>query len=152
MKNFIDINDFDKQQLDEIIKLAKKIKKNPKKYSLSCTDKTLAMIFEKQSLRTRLSFNIAMLKLGGRVIELNSKDIGFNTDREDPKDILNVLSQYVDCLMIRNNDHDQLLNLGEYKVMPIINGLSEFSHPCQILGDFLTIQENFQNYKYFVNE
>ena len=99
-KNFIDINDFNKKQLNSIISLAKKIKRNPKKYSTICKDKTLGMIFEKQSLRTRLSFNIGMQKLGGRVLELNSNDIGFDNKRETAKDVLNVLAQFIDCLMI----------------------------------------------------
>ncbi len=146
IKNFIDIDQFNKKQLDEIIALAKKIKKKPSKYSYVLKDKTLGMIFEKQSLRTRLSFNIGMQKLGGRVLELNSKDIGFDRKRETPKDVLNVLGQFIDCLMIRNDNHQQVLDLGNQHVIPVINGLTEYSHPCQILGDFLTIQENFKKY------
>ncbi len=144
-RNFIDINEFNKEQLNKIIALAKKIKKNPIKFSAKCNDKTLGMIFEKQSLRTRLSFNVGMQKLGGRVLELNSKDIGFDNKRETPKDVLNVLAQFIDCLMIRNDDHKQILDLANQHVIPVINGLTEKSHPCQILGDFLTIQENFKN-------
>ena len=147
MKHFIDINNFKKKEIDEIISLAKKIKKNPKKYSSSCKDKTLGLIFEKQSLRTRLSFNVGMQKLGGSVLELQSKDIGFDNKREKAEDVLNVLSQYIDCLMIRNNNHKQIVNLSKENILPIINGLTEYSHPCQILGDFLTLQENFKNYK-----
>ncbi len=147
MKHFIDINNFKKKEIDEIISLAKKIKKNPKKYSSSCKDKTLGLIFEKQSLRTRLSFSVGMQKLGGSVLELQSKDIGFDNKREKPEDVLNVLSQYIDCVMIRNNNHKQIVNLSKENILPIINGLTEFSHPCQILGDFLTLLENFKNYK-----
>ena len=147
MKHFIDINSFKKKEIDEIISLAKKIKKNPKKYSSSCKDKTLGLIFEKQSLRTRLSFNVGMQKLGGSVLELQSKDIGFDNKREKVEDVLNVLSQYIDCLMIRNDNHKQIVNLCKENILPIINGLTEYSHPCQILGDFLTLQENFKNYK-----
>ena len=147
MKHFIDINNFKKKEIDEIISLAKKIKKYPKKYSSSCKDKTLGLIFEKQSLRTRLSFNVGMQKLGGSVLELQSKDIGFDNKREKAEDVLNVLSQYIDCLMIRNNNHKQIVNLSEENILPIINGLTEYSHPCQILGDFLTLQEKFKNYK-----
>jgi len=147
MKHFIDINNFKKKEIDEIISLAKKIKKNPKKYSASCKDKTLGLIFEKQSLRTRLSFNVGMQKLGGSVLELQSKDIGFDNKREKAEDVLNVLSQYIDCIMIRNNNHKQIVNLSKENILPIINGLTEYSHPCQILGDFLTLQENFKNYK-----
>ena len=147
MKHFIDINNFKKKEIDEIILLAKKIKKNPKKFSSFCKDKTLGLIFEKQSLRTRLSFNVGMQKLGGSVIELQSKDIGFDNKREKVEDVLNVLNQYIDCLMIRNNNHKQIVNLSEENILPIINGLTEYSHPCQILGDFLTLQEKFKNYK-----
>ena len=147
MKHFIDINNLKKKEIDEIISLAKKIKKNPKKYSSFCKDKTLGLIFEKQSLRTRLSFNVGMQKLGGSVLELQSKDIGFDNKREKVEDVLNVLSQYIDCLMIRNNNHRQIVNLSKENILPIINGLTEYSHPCQILGDFLTLQEKFKNYK-----
>ncbi len=141
MKHFIDINNFKKKEIDEIISLAKKIKNNPKKYSSSCKDKTLGLIFEKQSLRTRLSFNVGMQKLGGSVLELQSQDIGFDNKREKAEDVLNVLSQYIDCVMIRNNNHKQIENLSKQNILPIINGLTEYSHPCQILGDFLTLQE-----------
>ena len=147
MKHFIDINNLKKKEIDEIISLAKKIKKNPKKYSSSCKDKTLGLIFEKQSLRTRLSFNIGMQKLGGSVVELQSKDIGFDNKREKAEDVLNVLSQYIDCLMIRNNNHKQIVNLSKENILPIINGLTEYSHPCQILGDFLTLQEHLKSIK-----
>ncbi|OUW96789.1 MAG: hypothetical protein CBD97_00675, partial [Pelagibacteraceae bacterium TMED237] len=147
IRNFIDINNLKKKQIDEIISIAKNIKKNPKKFSTICKDKTLAMIFEKQSLRTRLSFNVGMQKIGGKSLELNSDDIGFDNKRETAHDVLNVLSQYVDCLMIRNNNHKQIVDLAKKNILPIINGLTEYSHPCQILGDFLTIQENFKNYK-----
>ncbi len=147
MKHFIDINNFKKKEIDEIISLAKKIKKNPKKYSSSCKDKTLGLIFEKQSLRTRLSFNVGMQKLGGSVLELQSKDIGFDNKREKDKDVLNVLSQYIDFVMIRNNNHKQIVNLSKENILPIINGLTEYSHPCQILGDFLTLQEYLKSVK-----
>ena len=147
MKHFIDINNFKKKEIDEIISLAKKIKKYPKKYSSSCKDKTLGLIFEKQSLRTRLSFNVGMQKLGGSVFELQSKDIGFDNKREKAEDVLNVLSQYIDCLMIRNNNHKKILNLSKENILPIINGLTEYSHPCQILGDFLTLQEHLKSIK-----
>ncbi len=147
MKHFLDINNFSKKKIDDILLLAKKIKKNPKKFSSVCKHKTLALIFEKQSLRTRLSFSVGMQKLGGNFIELNSKNIGFNNIRESNKDVIGVLSQYVDCIMLRNNNHQKLIDLASLNKIPIINGLTNYSHPCQILGDFLTLQENFKNYK-----
>ena len=147
MKHFLDINNFTKNKIDEIIFLAKKIKKNPNKYSSICKDKTLALIFEKQSLRTRLSFCIGIQKLGGNFLELNSNDIGFNNVRESNQDVISVLSQYVDCIILRNNNHQKLTELAALNKVSIINGLTDYSHPCQILGDFLTLQENFKNYK-----
>ena len=146
IKHFIDINNFNKKEINKIVDLAKKIKNNPKKFANICKNKTLGMIFEKQSLRTRLSFNIGMQKLGGNVLELNSKDIGFDNKRETAQDVLNVLAQFIDCIMIRNNSHKQILALSQQNVIPVINGLTDFSHPCQILGDFLTIQEKLKNY------
>ena len=146
MKHFLDIKNFSKKKIDEIIFLAKKIKKNPNKYSSICKDKTLALIFEKQSLRTRLSFCIGIQKLGGNFLELNSNDIGFNNIRESNQDVISVLSQYVDCIILRNNNHQKLTELAALNKVSIINGLTDYSHPCQILGDFLTLQENFKNY------
>ena len=113
---------------------------NPNKYSNLLQDKSLGMIFEKQSNRTRLSFNIGMQKIGGNVIELDKKEIGFGK-RESDSDIINVLSQYIDCLLIRNNDHSKIKELSKLNLLPIINGLSNFSHPCQILSDIFTIEE-----------
>ena len=147
MKHFININSFKKKEIDEIISLAKKIKKNPNKYSSFCKNKTLGLIFTKQSLRTRLSFHVGMQKLGGSVLEMQSKDIGFDNIREKSEDVLNVLSQYIDCIMIRNNDHKQIVTLSKKNIIPIINGLTEYSHPCQILGDFLTLQEYVKSIK-----
>ena len=98
------------------------------------------MIFEKQSNRTRLSFDIGMKKIGGNVIELDKKGIGFGK-RESDSDMISVLSQFIDCLIIRNNDHSKIKELSKLNLLPIINGLSNFSHPCQILSDIFTIEE-----------
>ena len=105
------------------------------------------MFFEKQSTRTRLSFSIGMQKLGGNVIELDPNQIGFGK-RESNEDILRAMSQYIDILMIRNNDHhNQLISLASKNILPIINGLSNFSHPCQILSDIFTIEEELGQIK-----
>ena len=147
IKHFIDIDQFTKKQLDLIIKDAKSIKKNPKKFTnYFKNNATLGLLFLKQSTRTRLSFNVGMQKMGGNVIELDPITLGFGL-RETENDILKVLSQYIDCLMIRNNDHKQILFLSSLNYLPIINGLSEYSHPCQILSDLLTIEEYLGNIK-----
>ena len=142
IKNFIDISDFTKKDLDKIILIAKKIKNYENKFKNIFNGKTLGLIFEKQSNRTRLSFNVGMQKFGGNVVELNSRDIGFGK-RETDEDIIRTLSQYIDCLMIRNNNHNKIKYLASLNILPIINGLTNFSHPCQILSDIFTLNEIF---------
>ena len=140
MKHFLDLKDFNKKELKQILLFAKKIKNDPNKYSLILHKKSLGLIFEKQSTRTRLSFSIGMQKIGGLVTELDNNQIGFGT-RESAEDILKVMSQYLDVLMIRNNNHKILKYLASLNILPIINGLSNYSHPCQILSDIFTIEE-----------
>ena len=146
MKHFIDISDFTVKKLDLITQKAKQIKKNPKKFSNKCKNKTLGMIFEKESTRTRVSFTVGFQKLGGNVLELNNESIGFNK-RESAQDIIKTLTQFIDLLVIRNNDHKLIKKLSALNSLPIINGLSDFSHPCQILSDMFTINENIGNIK-----
>ena len=140
INHFVDISDFKKSELKSIISFAKRIKNNPNKYKNLLQNKSLGMIFEKQSNRTRLSFDIGMKKIGGNVIELDKKGIGFGK-RESDSDMIKALSQYIDCLIIRINDHSKIKELSRLNLLPIINGLSNFSHPCQILSDIFTIEE-----------
>ena len=140
IKHFIDLDNFNKSELKKILSLAFKIKKNQKKYSNILNNKSLGLLFEKESTRTRVSFNIGMQKLGGNVIELDSKKIGFGK-RESVSDVLQALSQYIDVLMIRNNSHEELVQCATYNKISIINGLSNYSHPCQVLSDIFTITE-----------
>jgi ornithine carbamoyltransferase len=104
--------------------------------------KTLALIFQKPSLRTRVSFEVGMTQLGGHTLYLAPSDIQLGT-RESVEDIALVLSRYVDGIMARVFGHDIIEDLAKYSRVPIINGLSDYVHPCQILGDFLTIKEKF---------
>ena len=140
IKHFIDLDDFSKIELRNILNFATKIKKNQSKYSNILNNKSLGLLFEKESTRTRVSFNIGMQKLGGNVIELDSKKIGFGK-RESVSDVLQTLSQYIDVLMIRNNSHEELVQCASYNKISIINGLSNYSHPCQVLSDIFTITE-----------
>ena len=140
IKHFIDIDNFSKSELDTIFSIAKNIKKNSSRFQNILKNKSLGLLFQKESTRTRLSFNIGMQKLGGNVIDLEPKSMGFGK-RETEEDILRVLSQYIDCLMIRNNNHKKIQNYASLNALPIINGLSDYSHPCQILSDIFTIQE-----------
>ncbi len=139
-KHFIDIENFNKETLLEILSIANSIKKSPTNYSEKLKNKSLGMIFEKQSTRTRVSFDIGMKKLGGEVIEMDTDSIGFG-ERESNIDIVKVLSQYLDCLVLRNDDHEIIKQLADINSIPIINGLSNYSHPCQILSDIFTIEE-----------
>ena len=141
MKHFIDIDQFSKLELRKILIKAKQIKKNKNKNLLFFKNISLGLLFEKQSTRTRLSFSIGMQKLGGNVIELDANQIGFGI-RESENDILKVMSQYIDILMVRNHNHEKMKNLASKNHIPIINGLSNFSHPCQILSDIFTIEEH----------
>ena len=146
MKHFLDISDFTLKQLNSIIKTAKQIKKSPKKFSNKCSGKTLGMIFEKDSIRTRVSFTVGFQKLGGHVVELKSNEIGFG-NRESYEDVIRTLSQFIDFLMVRNDDHKIIKRLSFLNALPIINGLSNYSHPCQILSDLLTINESIGDIK-----
>ena len=146
MKHFLNISDFSRIELRKILNFAAKIKKNENKFSHLFKKKTLGLIFFKQSIRTRLSFSIGMQKLGGNVIEVDDNQIGFGT-RETPSDILKAMSQYLDILMIRNNNQTQLNDLAKLNILPIINGLSNYSHPCQIISDVFTIEENLGKIK-----
>ena len=139
-RNYIDISDFKFVELKKILNYAKKIKRNPKKFSNILKNKNLGLYFEQQSLRTRTSFEVGMKNLGGNVISIDKNEIGFGK-RESEKDIINTLSQYIDCLIIRNHNHNKIKFYSELGLIPIINGLSNFSHPCQILSDIFTIEE-----------
>tara|TARA_Y100000996_G_scaffold415269_1_gene409066 strand:- start:2004 stop:2903 length:900 start_codon:yes stop_codon:yes gene_type:complete len=139
-KHFIDISEFDESDLRNIFDFAKEIKNNPNKFIDKFKNKSLGMIFEKQSTRTRVSFDIGMKKMGGNTLELNENSIGFGT-RESESDIIRVLSEYLDCLLIRNDNHDLIKTISDFNYLPIINGLSNYSHPCQILSDIFTFEE-----------
>jgi len=108
--------------------------------------KVLAMIFQKPSLRTRISFDMAMRRLGGDALYLSPSEIGLG-QRESIADVARVISGYVDAIMARVFDHAHILELAKWSSIPVINGLSDYNHPCQGLADALTILENFGSLK-----
>lgn len=124
--------------IDESIKLKKELKKGGNKPLLK--NKTLTMIFQKPSTRTRVSFEIGMYQLGGHAVNLLSNDMQLSRG-ESIEDTAKTLSQYSNCIMARVYDHKLLETLSEYASVPVINGLSDTFHPCQILADFMTIKE-----------
>ena len=142
MKNFIDISDLSSKALRGIIEEAKSRKINRKNLNKSAPDKdkpfegkSMAMIFEKPSTRTRMSFDIAVKQLGGSSIILNPDGIHYGKGDETLKDTAKVLTEYVDIVMLRTSSHKNLEEFGKYLEIPIINGLSDKSHPCQIMSD-----------------
>ncbi|MDA7605983.1 ornithine carbamoyltransferase [Pelagibacteraceae bacterium] len=148
MKNFLNILDLSSQELREIIEEAKTRKSQRKELNKSAADfdkpfagKSMVMIFEKPSTRTRISFNIAVKQLGGSSIILNPDEIHYGKGNESIKDTAKVFSEYADIVMIRTSSHKNLEDLAEHSDIPVINGLSELSHPCQVMSDILTFEE-----------
>jgi ornithine carbamoyltransferase len=143
IKHFIDLDKLSKSQLNEILNIAAdlKNKKSFDEQSQLLKYKNLAMIFEKTSTRTRVSFEVAINQLGGSAIVMNSSDMQIGKG-ETIEDTAKVLSRFVDGIMIRSNSHQTIIDLANNASIPIINALSDFSHPCQILASLLTIKEH----------
>ncbi|QLH02426.1 ornithine carbamoyltransferase [Nitrosopumilus cobalaminigenes] len=130
--------------IDESIKLKKELKKGGNKPVLK--NKTLTMIFQKPSTRTRVSFEVGMYQLGGHAVNLSSNDMQLSRG-ESVEDTAKTLSRYSNCIMARVYDHELLETLSEHATIPVINGLSDTFHPCQILADFMTIKEKKKKLK-----
>jgi ornithine carbamoyltransferase len=148
VKHFIDLNQISATDLQKIVTLAKKLKKerNLSSQSQLLPHKNLAMIFEKSSTRTRVSFEVAINHLGGHAIVMNKNDMQLNKG-ETVEDTAKVLSRFVDAIMLRCNSHQTLLDLAKHSSVPVINALSDFSHPCQILASILAIEESLGKIK-----
>ncbi|MFT3733068.1 MAG: ornithine carbamoyltransferase [Hyphomicrobium sp.] len=146
IRHFLDISDLDSKTLRRIIDAAHAMKKAGKRVPKDLRPKgiedlVLAMIFEKPSTRTRVSFDVAMRQLGGSGIVLNHMDLQLGRG-ESVADTARVLSRYVDGIMIRANAHATLVELAKYATIPVINGLTEKSHPCQVMADIQTFEEH----------
>lgn len=148
MKDFLSITDHSTDTLQELLDLAVKLKDEWKAGGNKpiLKNKVLAMIFQKPSLRTRVSFDMAMRHLGGDALYLSPAEIGLGK-RESVADVARVVSGYVDVIMARVFAHTHVEELAEWASIPVINGLSDYNHPCQALADALTIQEEFGNLK-----
>ena len=145
-RDFLHITDFESNEITETLDLAIEIKtklKNNENYK-PFKNQTLAMIFAKPSARTRVSFETGFFRLGGHALYLGPKDIGIGK-REAVKDISRVLSGYNDMIMARLFDHKHMIELAKYASIPVINGLTDFNHPCQIMADILTVYEKKGN-------
>ena len=141
-KDFIEIHDYTADEVREIFELARDMKAKPKKFADALEGQTLAMIFEKSSTRTRVSFEVGMFQLGGHALFLSARDIQIG--RGEPiVDTARVLSRYVDGIMARTFAHKTVTELAEYSTVPVINGLTDLSHPCQAMTDYFTAWEKF---------
>ncbi len=152
MEHLLKMEDLSKQEIIDILDLADQLKYE-KKHGIEhhlLNGKTLGMIFSKSSTRTRVSFEVGMYELGGNAIFLSERDIQLGRG-ESIKDTARVLSRYLDGIMIRTYKQDDVEDLAKYGSIPIINGLTDYSHPCQVLADFMTIREkkgSFDNLKF----
>ncbi|MEK6373802.1 MAG: ornithine carbamoyltransferase [Acidobacteriota bacterium] len=145
-KDFIEIHDYSADEVREIFEIARDMKSDPKKYRGALEGQTLAMIFEKSSTRTRVSFEVGMYQLGGHALFLSARDMQLG--RGEPiVDTARVLSRYVDGIMARTFAHKTVTDLAEYATVPVINGLTDLSHPCQVMADYFTAWEKFGDLK-----
>ena len=145
MQHFLSIADFSAEELWKFLKKAKELKEQLKSDGHNqplLKGKILGMLFQKPSLRTRVSFEVGMLHLGGEALYISPLEVGLGT-RESVPDVARVLSGYVDGIMARVFSHDHILQLAEYSRVPVINGLSDYNHPCQALTDIFTIWEHY---------
>ncbi len=145
MKDFIAIADRSTDELRHLLDVARRLKKQYKETGRNdpiLANRTLAMIFEKPSLRTRVSFAVAMSHLGGNGLLLRHEEVGLGT-REPVKDVARVLSGMCDGIMARTFEHEKVTDLARWATVPVINGLTDYSHPCQAMADFMTIEEHF---------
>lgn len=141
-RHFLDLDRLDSRTLRRMLRLSRAIKRTGfRKRPSRLAGRTLAMIFEKPSTRTRVSFEVAMRQLGGNVVVLTGPEAQFGRG-ETMADTARVLSRYVDLIMIRTNDHQKLLDLAENATVPVINGLTDESHPCQLMADVMTYEEH----------
>ena len=143
MRNFLVVEDLTPQEIEGVFSISQDLET---KYKAGVRDalfpgRVLALVFEKQSLRTRVSFQTAMVHLGGSSLFLG-EDTGFATTRESIEDFSRVLSEYVDCIACRSKSHSTIEQLAEYSSVPVINALSDFSHPCQALADLYTLRRH----------
>src|SRR5574341_2198398 len=148
MRHFLHIADYSAKELQDLLDLAVALKKEWKRGGNKPVLKgqVLGMVFQKPSLRTRVSFDMAMRHLGGDALYLSPSEIGLG-GRESVADVARVLSGYVQAIMARTFAHPHVLELARWAAVPVINGLSDYNHPCQAMADALTIQEKFGKQK-----
>ncbi len=141
-RDLISINNLSPKEIETIFSLTAKVKKNKKKYASALKGKSVALVFQKPSNRTRVSFEVGTFQLGGNCLYLGPDQIHLGK-RETTADVAMTLSRYVDFIVARTFSHQDIFDLAKYATIPIINGLSDLSHPCQALADIFTVREKF---------
>lgn len=142
MRHFLSIHDYTAAEVESIFALTADLKREPQRFAAALAGKSLAMIFEKSSTRTRVSFEVGMTQLGGHALFLSSRDIQLG--RGEPiSDTAQVLSRYVDAIMARTFAHQTVLDLARFGSVPVVNGLTDDLHPCQGMADYFTLREVF---------
>ena len=141
MKDLISLRDWSADKIKQVLDLAAKIKSDPVAYKHAMEQKSLLMIFEKPSLRTRLSFEAGMTQMGGHAIYYHTENSPMGSGKESISDSMKTASRFVDIIMARLYNHDDLIEMASQSTVPVINALTNDSHPCQILADLLSIQE-----------
>ncbi len=138
-RDLLTLTDFSPEEITSLIDLAHELKNNSNQYQ-PLAGKTLAMIFDNPSTRTRVSFEVGMIQLGGHVLNLHSKDIQLGRG-ESIEDTAQVLARYIDGILIRTSNHESIASFANSTTIPVINGLTDLYHPCQALADLLTLQD-----------
>jgi ornithine carbamoyltransferase len=141
LRHFLDLRDFDTRTLRQMMNVAAGFKRAGGVSSRPLAGRTLALIFEKPSTRTRVSFEVGMRQLGGEVVVLSARDMQSGRG-ESPADTARVLSRYVDAIVLRTDRVSKLHELAQYATVPVINGLTDTSHPCQLMSDVMTFEEH----------
>jgi ornithine carbamoyltransferase len=146
MRHFLDLRDLPTKDIQAILTYAKDLKKNRASHAKPLQGKALAMIFEKNSTRTRVSFEVGILELGGHAVVLQKENLQLGRG-ETVADTAHVLSCYIHLLMLRAYYHSTLIELAQYSKVPVINGLTDLLHPCQVMADLMTIEEHLGTVK-----
>lgn len=141
--HFISLADWSRHRIEELIRFSTGIKECPGQYGHALDGRVLLMMFQKPSLRTRVSFESAMTRLGGHAIAYDVAQSPWGHGRETPGDTARTASHYVDAILARLFSHAEMLDLAQHSTVPVINGMTDLEHPCQALGDLLTLQDRF---------
>ena len=142
-KDLLTVKELSLKEIQDILSLTKKLKERPEEFKASLSGATLALVFEKPSNRTYVSFSVGMYQLGGNSIYLGPDQIKLRV-RESIADVAHTLSRYVQGIVLRTFEHQNVLDMAEYASVPVINGLSDLSHPCQALADVYTVRERLK--------